>query len=532
MAKQTKQPAIPQISLFPFFPDYLNGGYAGVGIAGIYFILMLIVSLKYHVVGDYNVETDFYWSYVPQARHILEGAVPIEDFHGPAYPMVLAIISFFTRDLFHAGVVLSTLAAAVSLFLIFELLKKLFRSDVAFLATLLVAVNTTFIRYTYTAGTDMLFVSFITASTFFLLRSEQFRWFNLALSAALAALGYLTRYNGLSAAVGVPLAIIVANPFQQSMKERLKASAIFLGVFLAVIAPWGIYCQIQKGSFFYNKNYLNIAYEMFAKGKIGWDQYWYGDAQKFTSLTQVIMADPGLFVTSLVKNLFDHAVSDFDLLLGWQVGVFSLLGIVAFIKYKPTSRVLSYFLISAAFFGVLLLVFYGERFSMVLLPVYAALALKALSIPSLSQFRFWKTIQVGGLIAILLVIWTGYNSMEFNRTNIDSGPKEVLSFGSWSHQNLGDSERGKIVIARKPHIAYYLDMKLEMFPYVENYDQLLAELRRVKASYLYFSLMEAGMRPQFQKLLDPRNAPKELRPLTYTTNPPAVLYKVELGGTP
>jgi hypothetical protein len=44
--------------------------------------------------------------------------------------------------------------------------------------------------------------------------------------------------------------------------------------------------------------------------------------------------------------------------------------------------------------------------------------------------------------------------------------------------------------------------------------------------------MEAGMRPQFQKLLDPRNAPKELRPLTYTTNPPAVLYKVELGGTP
>ena len=75
-------------------------------------------------------------------------------------------------------------------------------------------------------------------------------------------------------------------------------------------------------------------------------------------------------------------------------------------------------------------------------------------------------------------------------------------------------------------------MKLEMFPYVENYDQLLAEIRRAKASYLYFSRMEAGMRPQFQNLLDPRYAPKELRPLTYTTNPPAVLYKVELGGTP
>jgi len=89
MAKQPRQPAIPQTSLFPFFPDYLNNRYAGLGIAGVYFILMLIVNLKYHVVGDYNVETDFYWSYVPQARHILEGTVPIEDFHGPAYPMVL-----------------------------------------------------------------------------------------------------------------------------------------------------------------------------------------------------------------------------------------------------------------------------------------------------------------------------------------------------------------------------------------------------------------------------------------------------------
>jgi hypothetical protein len=532
MAKQPRPQTIPQTSLFPFFPDTLNHRFAGFGLAAMYFVVMLIISLKYHIVGDYNVETDFYWSYVPQARHILEGAVPIEDFHGPAYPMVLAVISIFTRDLFHAGVALSVFAAAVSLFLMFELLKKLFRPDVALLGTLLVAVNTTFIRYTYTAGTDMLFVAFITTSTFFLLREEHVRWSNIALSAFFAALGYLTRYNGLSAAVGVPLAVIIANPFQQTMKERIKTSAIFLGVFLIVIAPWGIYCQIQKGSFFYNRNYLNIAYEMFAKGKVGWDQYWYGEAQKFTSLTQVIFADPGLFVKSLIRNLIEHATSDFNLLLGWQVGIFSLLGIAAFIKYRPTSRVLGYFIVSAAFFGVLLLVFYGERFSMVLLPVYSVLALKTLSVPSLAPYRFWKTIQAGGLIAIVLVLWTGYNAMEFNRGNIDSGPKEVLSFGTWFHQNYGDSERGKIVIARKPHVAYYLDMKLEMFPYVESYDQLVAELRRTKASYLYFSLMEAGMRPQFQKLLDPRNAPRELRPLTYTSNPPAVLYKVELGGTP
>lgn len=532
MAKQPKQTAVPQTSLFPFFPEALNHRYAGAALAATYFLIMLIVSLKYHLVGDYNVETDFYWSYIPQARHILEGSVPIEDYHGPVYPLVLAFISLFTKDLFHGGVILSTLSASFSLFFIFELLKRLLRADMALIGTLLVAVNTTFVRYAYTAGTDMVFLAFAAASTYFLLRDEQVRWPAIALSAFFAALGYLTRYNGLSAAVGVPAAIILANPFQLERKERLRVAGIFLGVFLLTIAPWGIYCFVQKGSFFYNRNYLNIAYEMFAKGRMGWDQYWYGEAQKFTSLTQVVFADPILFITTLARNFVQHAVSDFKLLLGWYTGVFSVLGIYGFIKYRPGARMVSYFIIGFAFFGVLLLVFYGERFSMFLLPIYAALAVKALSSPALAQYRFWKTIHAGGIIGIVLVLWTGVDSIEFNRVNIDSGPQEVVSIGSWFRQNSDESERGKIVVARKPHIAYYLGLQMEMFPMVDSYPQLLAELKRVNASYLYFSVMEAGMRPQFQRLLDPRVAPKELRPLTFTTNPPAVLYKVELDPTP
>jgi hypothetical protein len=193
---------------------------------------------------------------------------------------------------------------------------------------------------------------------------------------------------------------------------------------------------------------------------------------------------------------------------------------------------LSYFIIGVAFFGVLLLVFYGERFSMYLLPIYAALAVKALTLPALAQYRFWKVMHAGGMLGIVLIIWTAVDSIQFNRTNIDSGPQEAASIGSWFRQNTGGSERGKIVVARKPHIAYYLGLQMEMFPMVDSYPQLLAELKRIKASYLYFSVMEAGMRPQFQRLLDPRVAPKELRPLTYTTNPPAVLYKVELEQTP
>lgn len=528
MAKPPRQYNNPQTLLFPFFTDVVSHPYAGFGIAALYFLVMLSISLKYHLVGDYGVETDFYWSYVPQARHILEGAIPIEDFHGPIYPIVLALISLVTKDLFHAGVVLSTLAAAVSLFLIFEILKKLFRSDIALVGTLIVAVNTTFVQYSYTAGTDMLFMAFVTASTFFLLREEQMKGFNIVVAAILAGIAYLTRYNGIFAAVAAPLAIVLANPFQLPMRERLRASALFLAVFLLVIAPWGIYCLVEKGSFFYNRNYLNIAYEMFAKGKMSWDQYWSVEAQKFTSLTKVIFADPGLFIATMVRNVIEHLLGDLGKLVGWHVGVFSILGIALFIREKPNPRVLTYSILSVCFFGVLLLVFYGERFSLYLLPLYVALALKALTWTQLSQYRFWNRIHIGGLVAVIALGWSAANSYQFNSLNIDSGPKEVVSIAQWFEKNMPHAERGGIIIARKPHIAYYLDMKMQLFPYVNSYEELLTEMRNVKASYLYFGLMEAGMRPQFQYLLDPRNAPRELKPLTFTAYPPAVLYRVEL----
>jgi 4-amino-4-deoxy-L-arabinose transferase-like glycosyltransferase len=532
MTKQARQSTVPQTSLFPFLPQALNDASVGLVTAGLFLIVMLFISLKYHIVGDYGVETDFYWSYVPEARHILGGTIPIEDFRGPGYPLVLACIALFTSDLFHAGVVLSTVAGAASLYFIFRIFKQLFRADMALIGTLLVAVNTTFVQYSYSAGTDMFFVALVTASTFFFLRHEEMRGLDIVLSAVLAGFAYLTRYNGLFAVVAAPAALLAVNPFQQTRNLRAKTAALYIGVFLLTIAPWGIYCLIEKGSFFYNKNYLNIAYEMFAKGRIPWDQYWSVDAQKFTSLTQVIFANPGLFVTTVIRNIFEHVVGDLGKLAGWQVGVFSVLGVPLFIKERPSARVLGYFIFALLFFAVLLLVFYGERFSLYLLPVYVVLALKALTWQGLARYRFWKRVQSGALIAAVLLVWTAVSSYEFNSANIGSGPREVVSIAQWFRNNYDDTAKGQIIIARKPHIAYYLDMKMELFPYVDTYPQLLDHIRKVHASYLYFSLMEAGMRPQFQYLLDPSKAPPELKPLTYSAYPPAVLYKVELGPKP
>jgi hypothetical protein len=528
MARKTPAPEIvlQRTSLFPFFPSLLQHRHAGAAIALLYFIVLTVLSIQYHQIGDYGVETDFYWSHVPEAQRMLEGNLQIQDFQGPLYPAVLAGASLVTADLFRAGTLLATLSAAVALLLIYQLFRILLRYDMALVGTLLVAVNTVFVQYSYSAGTDMLFNVLVLGAVVLVLSQNERRWSSVALSGLLAGCAYLTRYNGVVLLLAIPLAFLLANPYRLAMNERLKTAGVFAGCFLIVIAPWGVYSLIEKGSFFYNKNYLNIAYEMYAKGRMSWDEFWYQGPEKYSSLAQVFFTDPVLFLKTVVGNSFTHALSDLENLAGWQVGVFSVAGTVLLVRGKPSSHILAFLIISFLFFGVLLLVFYSERFSLFLLTAYVLLALKALTWPKLAEYRFWNRVHLGALLALVIMIWTTARSYDFNARNISSGPIEVLSIAEWFHSAKGTAPDGTLILARKPHIAYYLGMELVSFHVVSTFEELFSEIKQKNVSYVYFGLMEAGLRPQFRSLLDPRQPPSFLRPLTYTISPPAVLYQV------
>ena len=531
--RKAKRPPAQEIapqrtSLFPFFPSILQHRSTGLALAVLYFVVLTALSFHYHKIGDYGVETDFYWSYVPEAQRILQGTLEVQDFQGPLYPILLAGASLLNSDLFRAGTLLANLSAGVALLLIYTLFRRLLRYDLAFVGTLLVATNTVFVQYSYSAGTDMLFNVLVLGVVVLIFKDGQRRWGNIVIAAVLAGFAYLTRYNGIVLFLAIPTALVIANPYRQSMKERLITSGVFGACFLITVAPWGIYSLIEKGSFFYNKNYLNIAYEMYAKGRMSWDQFWYQGPEKYTSLAQVVLKDPALFAQTVLINVVDHGVKDLGNLAGWHLGTFTLAGIVLLFREQQSAPVRSFLIIASLFFGVLLLVFYSERFSLFLLTAYVLLALNAFSWQRLAEYRFWKRVHVGALTAGVVLVWSVATSYEFNSRNISSGPLEVLSIAKRFHSARGTPAEGTRILARKPHIAYYLGMELVSFPVVASYDELLTEIKKDHVSYVYFGLMEAGLRPQFQSLLDPRQAPSFLRPLTYTSSPPAVLYQVIL----
>jgi len=516
-------------SLFIKLQRLIEYKHLGFAFAIAYSIVLGLISLSLHKIGDYGVETDFYWNYVPAAQQFLKGAVQIEQFHGPLYPIVLSVFGLVFGDFFTGGIILGLVSSAFVIYFSFEALKNIFSSWVAAPVTLLILLNPIFVQYTYSAGTDMFFIALVSAAVFFFFRANQLNTKNILLASFFGGLSYLTRYNGLFL-FGFVFVILFINYWKIDLKKRLIASTLFISVFILTISPWGAYCLKEKGSFFYNENYKNIAYELYGKGKIGWDEFWFKESKTFTSISQVILKDPGLFVSNTLNNIPDHYLSDMEKLTGWHIGFFIALGFFLFLFNKPLKKIntigFAYLLVNFFFFALLLLLFYGERFSMFLIPFYCSIAVIAiLNRKNPVTEKIPAALRI--ILLSILVSISAVKAYEYNSGIINSGPNEILVIKDWFTNNITLPQNEVIIAARKAHIAYYLNMKFKPLPLEDNYNDFITTLRNSNVKYLYFSEIEAQLRREFVSLLDPQSEHPGLRTLVFTTYPPAVLYKIE-----
>ncbi|MGB5896389.1 MAG: glycosyltransferase family 39 protein, partial [Ignavibacteriaceae bacterium] len=322
------------VSLEESFTKFLQFRYLGLVIAVLYFVILLILSLLYHKVGDYGVETDFFWGYVPKAKSFINGDLQIDQFRGPLYPMVLSLVNLIISNYFISGIVIGVLSASILIFLTFELIKNIFSPTVSLFVSLLLASNPIFVQYTYSAGTDMMFNVLAVATLFFFFKDKELNHRNIIIAAVLGGLSYLTRYNGVFL-LGFVFIILFVNYWNNNWLQRIKSSIVFIVVFILTFTPWGIYCLNEKGSFFYNENYKNIAYELYGKGKISWDQFWFSESNNFTSLLDVIGRDPFLFISTTIGNIGEHFLLDMERLMGWYVGAFIVLGLILLLISNP-----------------------------------------------------------------------------------------------------------------------------------------------------------------------------------------------------
>jgi hypothetical protein len=490
-------------------------------IAFAYLVGILSFSLGVRKVGNYDIETDFFWDYAVEARNILNGIINVGEFRGPGYPTIVALFSLIFGDFFKSGLIISAISSALVLVITFKLMRKIFDDKIAISVSLTLIFNPTFLRYSYVCGTDMFFNLLVSLSIYLavigVLKNSPFLLF---ISGLAGGYSYLTRYNGISLLIALPAIILITKG--KNFKDGILKSLITLAGYFVFLLPWSIYSYIKRGEFFYNRNYLNIAYEIYAKGKISWDEYWFEASKEYKSFFDVFIKDPSLFIERVILNMIDHFWRDLTQLCGWQFAILFVIGVFFMFKGKIEKIKIAFLFSSISFFLVLVFVFYSERFSMYLLPTYLSVGYSILTASQISQKKhLWIVI-----VALLNLISIPKLS-EMIKKDIQNQPMDILYIAEQFKSKFGDSEKGKIIVARKPNIAYYLGMEFKPFPLVNNYEQLKSELKKLNASYLYYSWIEYYFRRDFEGLFNYTTPPPFLEPIAVSENPPAVLYRIK-----
>ena len=511
---------------------WLSSPFVPIGIIVAYVIVWSVFSFGFWTVGGYGVETDAFGSFLPEVRKMLHGEfTPLDGFKGPGYHIAVAFVSFVARDLFLSAKIVALASSAIVLWLLFRLVQRSLGTGTASVAMLFVATNAQFILFTIQVGTDMFFLAVALAAATLIL--DRGGWQRSVAAGLLAGFAYLTRYNGVFLTLAGIVIMALADRDTLDRRQRLLRTAAFVCGVLVVFAPWSIYTWSQGLGFFFNANHLNIAYEMFGRDTVSWDQFWEYFNPAFTSFGEVVRGNLGRFVAMLARNSVEHFWWDMrrvlvsgtapwvmPLSVGWLVMI--VCGLVHLVMMKR-EHAWPAIVLGVGAYGVLVPVFYGERFSLPMVPIYAVLAAAAVT----GGFRVSsRSVGLAAVPAICgaLLLWGGIaTAKEEVAKLIDTQPSEVAAIARAVGRSLPE---GSAVLARKPHIAYFTGTEFVRIPFMDRIEELPAIALQHHAQYLFVSAIEAALRPPLTPLLDPRNAPPFLKPIAAVSGAaPAVLYE-------
>ncbi len=486
-------------------------------------VTLLTIAIAFHPVGDYYTESDFYGGYAAGARAIAHGIVDPSRYPvvGPGYEFTLALLGVTGADLFTIAKLLSVACATATLALWRVLLRRRAGGVAAFWVTALLASNPVLVRYGYSATTDMLGTFLASASVFVLLGTRGAR---APLAAgALAALAALTRYN---LAALAPAAVIVLAVLEPGARGRGRAVAAYLGGFAAVAMPWAAY-SLAVGHVPGISLYRNFGFYINPDpSRNVQDEYGFlSNARLHTeTLLELLRTRPLELLRRSAVNLPLHLWRDVRELLGIPVAALCALG--AALALGPATRraLAAVWVQGALLFLALVPVFYSDRYSMPLAPVYLTLAGAfvagqdgiARRIPGAARAL------AGAAACVALVAWC----VPYQRNVLRVSPVETRDAG---RVLAGLARPGERVVSRKGHIGYYSGLQVEPFPRFHTLQELAGYARDHHAQYLYFSWYEALLRQEFAYLLDTTATIPGLTPLYVTTHNPSVLYRIGPG---
>lgn len=504
--------------------------WAGWAVVAAYCVAALGMALGPHTVGDVFTETDFYGSYGPGARGILQGHLDPSHYGvvGPMFEFLLAALGLVIRDLFTAAELLAVISMTATLAFWHSLLSRRANPGVALVALLFIAGNAQFFRFGWSATTDAPALALQSAAlwTLFGARDGAASLRRVGVAGLIAGLAFLTRYNSIALLIAGAMALALGWD-GTARGSRMRRVLVFVAGFVAPVAPWMAWSASHGGAVRFQLHH-NIAYEVFAKPKgIVWDIYARDLEPQFPTPWSVLARDPVAVVSRMFFNLFDHLRLD---AFGGEKQValagtpFALAAIVGgWLAWKDglLPRLRPVLLAMLWLFLTLVPAQHSERYSLAVLPAWALFAGALFASP-----RFAAAFNGVWLKALLIPVVLAPGLMDtraFSARVINQLPIEVLSAAEQIRPLVRPGDK---VLARKPHFAWYAGLTPLTLPLADTLSQWGDDARKMGARWLYFSWPEAQLRPRFEWLLDSTSAAPGLTVRAATDRWPSVVYEI------
>jgi hypothetical protein len=493
--------------------------------------ILVRFALVHHPVGDYQTESDFYGAYAGGAREIQRGHLDAGRYSviGPGYELVLALVGLAIPDLFTAAKLLSVVCAAGILLLWRDLADRRLGARAAFWTVLFLAANAVFFRYGYSATTDML-ACFLIAGAIFMLLVPRWR-LAACLSGTLAGLATLTRYNAIAL---VPAALIcIAAGIGPAHAARLRSALIYLLGFIVTIAPWTAYSlghgKVPGAALAANFGfYQNPGFSRNTQDAFDTDL---SQPMRSETLADRVTKRGGSFVASIARNIPDHLVRDARELLGWPVAALCIAGLAVAVLGGGWRDLTPVACFGGLIFLSLVPVFYSDRYSLPLAPIYLMLAGVAIAPRLIRPVGRWVPRTIVWAVAAIALAFSIQRSVALQHDIAIAAPIETIQVGHVLARRATTADR---VASRKGHVGYYSGVPVVPFPRVKTLGELASFCRAQGATYLYYSWYEVGLRPEFSYLLDTTAAIPGLAPVHTTSARHSVLFAIgrEFGREP
>jgi len=483
---------------------------------------------RYHELGGYLVENDYYGQYYPAARAILDGQPMMNPRSGPGYPLLLAGGTLLGFDTFTFGKAVASVALAAAGWFTFLTVRALTGAAAGLVAQLF--VYAILFRYGVIVGNDLPFVALATAALHFLLRRARPRAVDLLAAGALAGLAMSLRYPGVALLPPVLAALWLWPAPGTTFGHRLRASLLFALPALAGSAPSWAAPQLGLSQGKESKAYAFVALDVYADPQDRLSQTHLDEMEvRFTSMWDVLSRDPRRVVAHYAVDFVDDAVQmardSVTLPAVFFVGAGLLLWFAT--GSADRRRASSYLLFPLTTFGIVALVPYQARYGYPLVPAAAALLATALVHPwaradgGPREARLARRVRALclGLCFLPPIAMSAVKLREYLTTE----PIELLE-GAAALRPL--VRQGDAMIARKAHLPHLVGAVARFPKQNVDLDGFLAWAREeVRARFLLVGEWEGRTNGALRPLIagDP---PPGLRLVWRHASPPHSVYEI------